>query len=331
MTTTDLPPPTDRDTPRDLVTGDSDTDTDIDIDIETVIVLEVDDDIAVVETQGHPDDARDRERDDSSDDAPESTPGGGIVDPRMRERWVTARRAEGRRRLRALVAFVSAASLLGIAYLTVRSPLLGVDTIHVRGNQRTPLDAVRRAAHISDGEALLFLDTQAVARRIEELPGIARASVRTDLPTTVVITVTERRPVAWIRSTGAYPFAVVDGTGRVLDRSAQPPAGLPEVLGAGTSAVPGHRVSAPAPFRGLGDLPEALRIRTVRFELRHGTGVLTIGGEPPTAREIQFGPITDMAHKGTAALAVLDSLAARGQRVSVLGVEVPDTPRTVGP
>ena len=274
------------------------------------------------------DDAPDRDWDDAPDVAMDVAMGTGGIDPRMRERWVTARRVEGRRRLRALVALVSAASLLGIAYLVVRSPLLGVDTIQVRGNQRTPIDAVRGAAHISDGAPLLFLDTQAVARRIEALPGIAHASVRTDLPTTVVITVTERRPVAWIRSTGANPFAAVDGVGRVLDRSAQPPVGLPEVVGAGTTAVPGHEVSSPAPFRGLAALPEALRIRTVRFELRQGSGVLTVDGTPRTAGEIQFGPITDMARKGAAALAVVDALAGRGERVAVLDVRVPDAPAT---
>ncbi len=330
MTTTDLPPPTDRHTAEELVAaesghGDSGHG---DSEHDDVIVLEVDDDdIAVLE----PDESLDHASDAAPDDAPDDALGTGIVDPRMRERWVTARRAEGRRRLRALAALVSAASLLGIAYLVVRSPLLGVDTIQVRGSQRTPVDAVRGAAHISDGEPLLFLDTQAVARRIEALPGIAHASVRTDLPTTVVITVTERQPVAWIHSTGANPFAAVDGTGRVLDRSATPPAGLPEVVGAGTVAVPGHRVIADAPFRGLAALPEALRTRTVRFELRQGSGVLTIDGAPPTAGEIQFGPITDMAHKGAAALAVLDALVAKGQRVAVLGVQVPDTPFTSGP
>ena len=333
MTTTDLPPPTDRDAAPELVTSDSERS---DSEQDDVIVLEVDDDLAVLESpedrDDAPDDAPDRDWDDAPHAAPHAAPdaamGTGVVDPRMRERWVTARRVEGRRRLRALVALVSAASLLGIAYLVVRSPLLGVDTIQVRGNQRTPIETVRGAAHISDGEPLLFLDTQAVARRIEALPGIAHASVRTDLPTTVVITVTERRPVAWIRSTGANPFAAVDGAGRVLDRSAQAPVGLPEVVGAGTTAVPGHGVSSPAPFRGLAALPEALRIRTVRFELRQGSGVLTIDGAPPTAGEIQFGPITDMARKGAAALAVLDVLAGRGERVAVLDVRVPDAPAT---
>ena len=329
MTTTDLP--TDCDAAPEPVTGHSECrdserrDSERrDSESDDVIVLEVDDDLAVLELPEGPGD----ELPEDPGDAPDDPMGTGVVDPRMRERWVTARRVEGRRRLRALVALVSAASLLGIAYLVVRSPLLGVDTIQVRGNQRTPIDTVRGAAHISDGEPLLFLDTQAVARRIEALPGIAHASVRTDLPTTVVITVTERRPVAWIRSTGVNPFAILDGAGRVLDRSAQAPEGLPEVVGAGTTAVPGQAVRSPGPFRGLAALPAALRIRTVRFELRRGSGVLTIDGASPTAGEIQFGPISDMARKGAAALAVLDVLAGRGERVAVLDVRVPDAPAT---
>ena len=131
------------------------------------------------------------------------------VDPRMRDRWVAARRQEGRRRLRVVVALVSAASIVGIGYLVAHSPLLGAHTITIRGAVQTPPAAVRAAAHIRDGAPLLFLDEAAIARRVEAVPGIDRARITTDLPGTVVVTVTERQPIAWTRMTGPAPIALV--------------------------------------------------------------------------------------------------------------------------
>ena len=250
------------------------------------------------------------------------------VDPRMRERWVVARREEGRRRLRLVIAVVGVASLLGIAYLVANSPLLGADTIRVRGTSRIPAGAVRAAARISDGAPLLFLDHGAIERRVEALPDVRRARVTTELPNTVVIFVTERVPVAWMHTAEPGTIAVVDADGRVLRRVPTPPALVPEVVGAGLATVPGHTVASPGAFRALGALPAALRVRVLTFKVSAGHGTLTIGGAPPDAGAIRLGAITDMRRKGEVALGVLADLASRQQRVAWLDVSVPGAPFT---
>lgn len=252
----------------------------------------------------------------------------GGVDPRMRDRWVEARRAEGRRRLRIAIALVSVASLVGIAYLVAHSPLLGADTIRVRGAGQTPPNVVRAAARIVDGAPVLFLDEGAIEKRVEAVPGIDRATVTTELPSTVVITVTERQPVGWMRATGTAPIALVDGTGRVVARVGAVPASLPKVVGAGSVATLGRTVGDPAPFRGLASLPVALRLRALRFITQQGQGILLIQGTPPVVQQIRFGPLVDMRRKGAAAIAVLDDLTARGQQAHVLDVTVPIAPVT---
>jgi cell division protein FtsQ len=285
-----------------------------------VDAIEVDD-IEIVEEPAPEDDA--------------GTPGGppfdgATVDPRMRDRWVTARRAEGRRRLRILAAVVGVFSVLGIAYLIAQSPLLGADTITVKGAAGTTSEQIRTAARIEDGAPLLFLDTGRVAGRVEALPGVARARVETELPNTVVITVTERVPVAWTRTTGTVPIAVVDASGRVIRLDAQPPPALPEVVGAAGVLVPGATVTDPAAYHGLGELPAPLRLLSRTLTVRAGEGRLTISGSPPVADTVAFGPMTAMRAKGVAALAVLNDLVARGQRVGVLDVSVPGAPTTQG-
>ncbi len=252
------------------------------------------------------------------------------VDPRMRDRWVTARRAEGRRRLRILAGVVGVLSILGIAYLIAQSPLLGADTITVKGATSATPDQIRTAARIEDGAPLLFLNTARVAQRVEALPAVAHASVETDLPNTVVITVTERVPVAFTRTTGALPIAVVDGSGRVIRLVAVPPPALPEVVGSGGVVTPGRTVAGAAAYRGLAALPASLRLVARTLTIRAGIGSLTISGSPPAADTVVFGPMTEMARKGTAAMAVLDDLVGHNQRVGVLDVTVPDAPVTKG-
>lgn len=258
---------------------------------------------------------------------PEATPVEG-VDPRMRDRWVEARRAEGRRRLRVIVALVALGSLVGIGYLVANSPLLGTDTVTVRGAQRTTPAAVRAAARIGQGEPLLFLDTAAIERRVQAVPGIDRAVVTTELPNTVVLTVTERQPVGWIRTTGTAPIALVDGSGRVVARAETPPVELPEVLGAGPVVALGHTMDLPAPFRGLAALPAAIRLQARRLVVANDGAILKMRGSPPTVGRLQLGPMHDIARKGAAATAVIDDLVARGQRVSWLDVTVPEAPVT---
>ena len=55
--------------------------------------------------------------------------GPGTVDPRMRERWIEARRTEGRRRLWIVGCVTAVVALVGIGYVVARSPLLGADTV----------------------------------------------------------------------------------------------------------------------------------------------------------------------------------------------------------
>lgn len=251
---------------------------------------------------------------------------GPSVDPRMRDRWVSVRREEGRRRLRIFVAVVSVLSVVGLGYIVANSSLLGVDHIRVRGTAEVSAATVEQAARIESGEPLLFLDTDAVEARIEAIPGIATATVDTELPTTVVITVTERRPLGWAQAAGGGPVAVLDGTGRVLRRVTEPPP-LTHVVGAGALAAPGARM-ATGLMRALAELPPELQLRAESIQNLDGVVTLGLRGDPPEAGEVRFGPDRGMAEKGDVATAILEDLRTRGQRVGVVDVSVPGAPVT---
>ncbi|HUF83758.1 MAG TPA: FtsQ-type POTRA domain-containing protein, partial [Acidimicrobiia bacterium] len=136
------------------------------------------------------------------------------IDPRIRARRVAVIREQGRRRLRILVVIVSAAAIGAGAWLAVTSPLLDVDRVVIRGTSGANQEAVRAAADVQSGDALLLLDVSDLERRIEAVPAVLEAHIRRDLPDELRITVVEREPAGWARR-DAQHVAVVDATGRV--------------------------------------------------------------------------------------------------------------------
>jgi cell division protein FtsQ len=240
------------------------------------------------------------------------------VDPRIRERWVAVRRAEGRRRLRILLVLLAVALVGTAAWVALASPLLDVDHIIVRGTVHTTPEQVASAAQIARGDAMIWVDDGAAASRVEALPWVRSAHVVRDWPGTVRITVTERTAAAWVQS-GTGP-AIVDGTGRVLDRVAAAPVDLPQVadvtrvppVGATISPALGARVAG----RLLGDARSGTRTIAVTD---HGVNLSLASGV-----EIRLGPPTAVMTKVRAADAVLGAL--NGEAVSYVDVAVPSNP-----
>ena len=114
--------------------------------------------------------------------------------------------------------------MFGIAWLIVMSPFLAVDDVTIQGTLHESPESVRTAMGVDDGSALVFVDTGAAARRVEQLPWVLEAKVERELPNGLAVTVVERTPAAWVRrpSPPGAPrdqegaVAIVDATGRVL-------------------------------------------------------------------------------------------------------------------
>jgi cell division protein FtsQ len=140
------------------------------------------------------------------------------IEPRMRERRLAVKRAQGRKRLRWVVAGVVVV-LIGVGALaTLGSSLFAVraDQVELTGNvytDRTQLEAV-----IDDlvGTPVLRVDTQEAERRLEAIPWVERAKVVTDFPHGVSIDISERRAVATYQGPDGR-FRVLDTDARVLD------------------------------------------------------------------------------------------------------------------
>jgi cell division protein FtsQ len=166
-----------------------------------------------------------------------------------------------------------------IGFLVVYfSPLLGVRTVRVEGNDGLSSDAVVQAAEVAEGTPMLRVDPKRIREHLRGLPKVADATAVLDWPSTVIIQVTERTPAAYFRATDG--IRVLDVAGVPFETVAEPPAGVPELRAPKaaaddptTRAALSVLVALPVPVRGEVTAVLARSPSDVRLELTGGRTV----------------------------------------------------------
>ncbi len=245
------------------------------------------------------------------------------IDPRVAKRRQEVAREQGRRRLSVVIVFASVSAVMFGAVGLLRSPLLDVDRVEVRGARETSVESVLAITGLSaQGHAMIAVDRFALATKIERLPWVDTAEVTRKWPNVVRVAVRERTAIGVIAVPGGV--ALLDGTGRVLETAKEPPAGTIAVTAPERVPGPGQMVgpairSALAVLRGLS--PELLaKVQSVhRLVGKPPTYDLTIA----TGVTIRLGEPTRVAEKLAAAEAVLAAQNAPG---TVIDVRVPQSP-----
>jgi hypothetical protein len=176
------------------------------------------------------------------------------VDPRMAQRWIEARRDEGRRRLRLLVGVAVAAAVAVAVVGLIYSPafeLRHVQTSETLGGGRAgtarpagaPSDAqLATIAGLSHDPLMIDSDPASARRRLDADSWLGDAVVARHWPDSAVIRVTVRVPVAAFAlgpANAPTGYAEVDSTGRVLADSAIVPVGSATVKWSGPVPAPG--------------------------------------------------------------------------------------------
>jgi cell division septal protein FtsQ len=236
------------------------------------------------------------------------------VDPRFRRRWAEARRAEGRRRLRALMAVLGVVVVVAGGVGLLHSPLFRVEHVTVVGNRQTPSAEIIAAAGLDRGRSLMVDAGGRVAEQaVQALPWVGTVSFTRHWPWTVVVTVTERVPAAIVNTNGGSD--VVDPSGRVLEvlpaRERAP--ALPVVEGA-RGALAGQRISPSSGTSGA-KLSEVLSAAAATPPMLAARG-LQLGYSPASGLRAYVGPAKTVVLLGDPAqvgvkLAVLEELAAQ--------------------
>lgn len=208
-----------------------------------------------------------------------------------------------------LAGLAAAAAIIGSTWL-YRSDTLRVKQIQVVGAQIVDPNAAAARAAIAN-ESLLRLDTQAAAKRVAELPGVASARVHRDWPHSAVIDITERQGWGYWQILGVR--SVIDAEGRAVEQARPPASDAPTVyeVGAATPLPSGGAVDRDTVAlvdRLLHDGTfEQLRQKPARFEFERRRGLII---RPETGPSAVFGDSHDYEFKVAAWTALMARIRA---------------------
>ena len=167
------------------------------------------------------------------------------IEPRIRQRRIGVKRSENRRRLWWL-ALGGIVMVIAIAVLALLgSSLFAVDQVTVTGNIYTDQAALDAVIGDLTGTPVLLVDIGDVEARIEKIPWVEDARVRTSFPDSASIEIRERTPVAAMMGADGQA-RVIDVDGRVLGLVDGQPVALVWISGPGTLDV------APGQFASIG-------------------------------------------------------------------------------
>jgi cell division protein FtsQ len=133
------------------------------------------------------------------------------------------------RRLRAALPWAVGLGVLlvlgGLTWLIYGTPVLGVRDVKVVGVQLLTPEQVRQAVGVPDDEPLARVDLDHVRARVRAIPAVDRVVVRRSWPSTLVVEVVERTPVAAVPA--GKQFTLIDRSGVPYQTVADKPGDLP--------------------------------------------------------------------------------------------------------
>jgi len=218
------------------------------------------------------------------------------------------------------VTAASLAVLAGVAFAVAASPLFQIKTVEISGTSELGRDDVLRAAGLRSDTNLITLSPGALEGRLEAGPWIQEATVERQFPSTLVIGITERRPVVTVRRNGAYWIVATDGV--TLEESSRDPK-LPPVRGArpapvGESSAPVATAAAVAAA-----WPEVVLAEDPQIEIAPD-GTISIQLRRDVV--VDYGMPTDPGLKAQALAGVLDWSQRKKERLVSIDLRVPGAP-----
>jgi len=185
-------------------------------------------------------------------------------------------------------------------------------------------DEVRKAAAIAPGANVWLLDTGAIARHIEAIPYVDRATIhRGQFPKPFVeLAITVRRPTACLRA--GDQDVTIDATHRVLQTGCATPASARIDAGSGRLPAPGGTVADPGVGRLLADaktLADAnLAVRSLGRDRWGGLEAVDLTGVT-----VRFGDDADLKTKAALVEPVRAGIGTR-RAIRAIDLRAPGTP-----
>ncbi|CAN5780940.1 hypothetical protein BH20ACT7_BH20ACT7_09320 [soil metagenome] len=259
------------------------------------------------------------------------------VDARILQRRREVASADHRRRRRWALSILALIALAVGAVVISRSSLFAITGVRVDGVPAAQAQLVRDIAGVRSGQNLVAVDLAAAQQRVAAVPWVQRVRLERQPPSTVVIVVTPRVPLAAVVADGQTWQVDAEGVviapaqpdpARRLVRIDAPQAVLPE---------PGVTVRDRAvrnALRAHSTLPSALRAAAVRYDAPSEPGLrlllrlrgLRAQGRALTALPprmwVRLGTAERMDAKSAVLLELLGQLQRRDPELAITEINV---------
>lgn len=206
-----------------------------------------------------------------------------------------------RRRLIRWGVIAGIVAVLGfLVWLVTMSPVFRVHDVKVQGNVLLTSDEIRFAAIVVPDTPMIALDTDTIAELVAELPAVRVVEVSRDLPSTLVIDVTERTIV--FQRVDAGTFQWVDDQGVIFSTSTEPVDGVPLAVTAGKDARVLRDVAEvvshiPAELLSRLEKVQAKAVDRITLELDEGDLVVWGSAEQSALKADVLGPLLSVDAK----------------------------------
>jgi cell division protein FtsQ len=224
----------------------------------------------------------------------------------------------GRRR-RAVALIVGILLLLGLScWALTYTPLFRARHIRVTGVNVLTAEEVRGLGEVDEATNVVHVDRDAVVARLETSPWVADAAVLVELPDTLELRITERRPVGLIDALGEHGVLASDAS--VLPMAPGVPGELPAVRAALGAPSELQRQAAAAILVAI-DPVVSKRVSAVMVG-QDGLVTLTL----TSGTTVQTGAAGEEAAKAEALRAVLRWASSGDLELTSIDVSAPTAP-----
>ncbi|MTV47564.1 FtsQ-type POTRA domain-containing protein [Heliobacillus mobilis] len=234
-----------------------------------------------------------------------------------------------RRGRASVLLFFFVSLLLLAAYYFLHSPYFGVSQVNVQGISLINQEEIVKLSGIHSGENIWRLDTQRIKQQLLFHPQVETVEIHRQWPSTVLIEIKERKPIAVVGQAGS--FILIDQQGIFL-RKVESIYGIPLPIITGVqvplNAGPGQPIDAeglPVALKVSTELTSSVLARVGEIHVSAGHRLILYTEE---GLEVRFGTAEDIPAKGDMLTEMLKQLTNNGgsEKIQYIDISSPKAP-----
>lgn len=133
------------------------------------------------------------------------------IDPRLMERRRVVAEGKAKRNIARLLKFLALLVVVASIVWLFFSPWLSVAQVETTGVSVSDTNSILADIGVVAGTPMIRIRAAAAEQALLEDPWVAHADVQVRWPNRVLVTVTEREPVAWVRTVEGWSRRALDG------------------------------------------------------------------------------------------------------------------------